>query len=169
MPEDAVGVYRVVFINQKEWFPIKHGKVFPWMCLEGSVSQTNPSTPCPCRLLPSDAWNLRVTVSIHESWYQLWMSFHFTALAGARRTSHILCSLVTRPVTSRPFIHGREIKPHEFLMALMRNEQQRTKCLSIMHIQCRGSHFRSRWPRLPDLTLRFVGNVKHFGLKHAWA
>lgn len=80
-----------------------------------------------------------------------------------------LCSLVTRPVTSRPFIHGREIKPHEFLMALMRNEQQCTKCLSIMHIQCRGSHFSSRWLRLPDLTLRFVGNVKHFGLKHAWA
>lgn len=93
--------------------------------------------------------------------------FHFTALAGARRTS--LCSLVTRPVTSRPFIHGREIKPHEFLMALLRNEQQRTKCLSIMHLQCRGSHFSSRWLRLPDLTLRFVGNVKHFGLKHAWA
>lgn len=95
--------------------------------------------------------------------------FHFTAQAGARRTSQSPCSLVTRPVTSRPFIHGREIKPHEFLMALMRNEQQRTKCLSIMHLQCRGSHFSSRWLRLPDLTLRFVGNVKHFGLKHAWA
>lgn len=31
-----------------------------------------------------------------------------------------------------------------------------------------GSHFSSRWMGLPDLTLRFVGNVKHFGVKHAW-
>lgn len=31
-----------------------------------------------------------------------------------------------------------------------------------------GSHFSSRWMGLPDLTLRFVGNVKHFEVKHAW-
>lgn len=80
------------------------------------------------------------------------------------------CSLVTLPMTSQLSIHGWEIKSYKFIMLLGRNEQQCAKCLSIMHIQCRGSHSTSRWTRLPDLTLRFVHNVRHFRrVKHVWA
>lgn len=80
------------------------------------------------------------------------------------------CSLVTLLMTSQLSIHGWEIKSYKFIMLLERNEQQCAKCLSIMHIQCRGSHSTSRWTRLPDLTLHFVHNVRHFRrVKDVWA
>lgn len=127
----------------------------------------SPWLPSLVDSLPSDVINLHSTHCFH-TWKFLPGVIGFQFYRSGVRV-RVGVHLSHRPWHHSPSIHGWEIKPHEFLMALGWNEQQRTKCLSIMHMQCRGSHFSSRWMRLPDLTLRFVENVKHFGVKHAWA